>query len=496
MPILPWRNDADGFAFVNRWTFDATERAVLTNLAQPLVPAVLAAIVLDPITIGIITAVVQGSITFGLNATYGLCGGMAYSALDHWNARVPIPRGAHSTDQPGRIGVAPAAIRNSIWTRLIDSLVPGGVLQKTIEWSIRLNQIPAFLGGGAAGLKNLTLPQWDLLRSHIDAGRPWPIGLVYTNRDIWFQHQILAYGYENTGTNQGKLYVYDPNTPSQIGDNRHASEVRLDFRGPTLVATSPSDGPGTLAGFFCSNYFPLPPVGMANQYGGFLRWTNDARVWMVTDAARMPVANATELSALGGTPVGVRATGTTLPTINARPRDGACLKERSSAPVFVYAGGAAFLIPDPTWMERFGGFRRVRVVPDGTLAAFAGLPDEGTLLREWSDTKVWRIMNGTKRWVTTAAEINAWGGFPSVRVVPDGALATIAEGQPLPTPDLTVECPTLKTRITQLTTQIAQIQATLNTLDDRSLQRATGRLLNAQRELAAAKARSTLLHCP
>src|SRR5205814_2423998 len=156
MPVLPWRNDADGFAFVNSWTLDATERAALTSLAQPLIFTVIASLVPDPITAGAITAAANGFVTFGPLSTYGLCGGMAYTTLDHWNAHVPIPRGAHRDDQPGRTTPAATAIRNSIWTRLLDSLMPGGVLRKTIEWSIRLNQIPAFAGGGPAAIKNLT----------------------------------------------------------------------------------------------------------------------------------------------------------------------------------------------------------------------------------------------------------------------------------------------------------------------------------------------------
>jgi len=147
-------------------------------------------------------------------------------------------------------------------------------------------------------------------------------------------------------------------------------------------------------------------------------------------------------------------------------------------------------------MGRFGGFERVRVVPDGSLAAFNGLPDEGTLLREWSDPKIWRVTNGVRRWVTTPTELNRWGGFGSVRVVPDGALAAIVQGQPLPTPNVTNECPTLTTRITQLTAEIAQIQATINTLDDKRLVQAGLRLQNAQRDLATARARSALLQCP
>jgi hypothetical protein len=201
------------------------------------------------------------------------------------------------------------------------------------------------------------------------------------------------------------------------------------------VATSPSDFGDMLASFFCSNYFFVQPVGMSKEYGGFLSWTGDTRTWMVTDGARMPIADSTELSALGGTAASVRATGSKFTPQRVRPRDGAYFKERSSDPVFVFAGGAPFLIPDPMWMDlaHLGGFGQVRVVPDNTIAAFTGLPDEGTLLREWSDPRVWRMTSGVRRWVTTPEELGKWGGFPSVRVVPDGALAAIAMGQPLTT---------------------------------------------------------------
>ena len=435
MPSLAWRNDADGFAFINSWTLDATERAALTGLAQPLVAAAvgtIAAIIPDPIFLTAVTVAANGYLSFGSHPSYGLCGGMAYYALDYWNARVPIPRGAHGGDQPPRNAPAPTALRDLIWKRLLDSLGPGGVLQRTLEWSLILNQVPKEVGGGATGLKNRTLLEWDRIRGHIDAGRPWPIGLVYANTDVWYQHQILVYGYENTGANQGTLFVYDNNSPSQFGAQGH-SEVTLDFRGQTLVATSAFNSDiNRLAGFFCSGYFPGPPLAMSKSYGEFLTWTGDARTWMATDGARMPIANSTELSALGGSAQSVRPTGSPFAPSTVRPRDGAKFRERSSTAVFLYAGGAPFLLPDTLWLDRFGGAGQVRVVPDNTIAAFSGLPIEGTLLREWSDPRVWRIMSGLRRWVRTPEELGKWGGFPSVRVVPDGALAAIPVGQPLP----------------------------------------------------------------
>jgi len=44
MPTLAWRNDSDGFAFSNSWTFDAAERAALTGAAQSLIPAAIGAV--------------------------------------------------------------------------------------------------------------------------------------------------------------------------------------------------------------------------------------------------------------------------------------------------------------------------------------------------------------------------------------------------------------------------------------------------------------------
>jgi len=442
MPTLAWRNDSDGFAFSNSWTFDAAERAALTGAAQSLVPAAIGAVgavfpalFFDPILLTGVTAALMAAAAYpaaGPLPGYGMCGGMAYASLDYWRARTLVPRGANSNDQPDRSKPTSAAIRNLIWARLLNSLTDGGVLQRTIEWSLILNQLPAPFGGGPGAILNRTKTEWDLLRGHIDRGEPWPIGLVYTSRDIWYQHQILAYGYEVTGTNTGKLHVYDSNSPRQYGD-LSSSDVTLDFSGPSLKATSPSDGPGTLAGFFCSNYVAqTPAAGLARSYGEFLSWNGDPRIWMSADGARMPVSGTPELTALGASTTDVCATGTAFVAKVVRPRDGALFRERSDARVYLYQGGSPFWIPDPNWLARFGGWNATRVVPDHTINAFAGPPDEGTLLREWSDPKVYRMMGGTRRWVTTPVELQKWGGFPSVRLVPDNALGPIPIGKNLP----------------------------------------------------------------
>jgi hypothetical protein len=124
------------------------------------------------------------------------------------------------------------------------------------------------------------------------------------------------------------------------------------------------------------------------------------------------------------------------------------------------------------------------------------LPDEGTLLREWSDPKVYRIMGGVRRWVTTPTELGKYGGFPSVRLVPDGALAAIPQGAVLPAPN-PAECATLRTRLTQIEAQIADLRDQLEAIEDPRREGVLrNRLQNAMRERDTVRSRINLLRCP
>lgn len=165
MPKLIWRNDADGFAFQNSWALDAGERHILSALAGNLIPAAIATVTAvttpDPNVIAALWLAAHAYLEFGPLRGYGLCGGMAYPSLDHWHARISLPRGAHVGDQPTRISAASTAVRNMIWARLLDSLNGGGVLEETIEWSLILNVIPAWLGGGAGSILQATKQEWN-----------------------------------------------------------------------------------------------------------------------------------------------------------------------------------------------------------------------------------------------------------------------------------------------------------------------------------------------
>jgi hypothetical protein len=95
---------------------------------------------------------------------------------------------------------------------------------------------------------------WRHLKRHIDAGEPWPIGLVGTTKDPFTNHQVLACGYDERGDGRGTIYIYDMNCPGA------EQTIELDFRGESLLADeSCPGGRGSLRGFFCEDYTPSQP---------------------------------------------------------------------------------------------------------------------------------------------------------------------------------------------------------------------------------------------
>jgi hypothetical protein len=433
MPVLAWRTDADGYSFNNNWTFDSTEQTVLAGLAGVAAPLAVAQVVAlnpaigaDPALVAFLTstasfaaAAITASVTL---PGFGMCGGMAYSTLDYWLAKAPLPYGGNSTDHPVRTVPTQAPVRSLIWKRLLDSLQGGGALQQTIFWSLVLNQLPPKLGGGATPLLTWTANEWPKIKATIDAGRPCPIGLIYKNVNIWEQHQILVYGYD-VFSSGARLYVYDSNAPHNFGETGVVPQkdfLTFDLTGAGgLSATSPTDDSRigkTLAGFFCTNYsFAAPPGGLDTSFGKFVTW-DGILVYMTAYGAVLFVANATELTALGGTLLDPRMAAGTVPAPSLRPRDNALLREHSAAPVFLYQGGAPFWVPDPTQLMNFGGWSAVRVVPDRALVQFMGAPANGTLIREFSDSHVFMCNTGALIPSTMPAT------SVDVRVVPDRAI--------------------------------------------------------------------------
>lgn len=270
MPTTAFDPAKNGFAFVNYFTFDEVEvtriRAQLTgsvgNALSTLSPAASA------------LAGLQGAnkalgdlIQANLPHAYGLCGGMAYAALDYFKAGRPLPRGRGPQDWPTRSTPGGAALRDYLWKRLLDSLGAGGGAATTLAWQVMLHRVPSFwpFSGGPGWLLARSRQQWAVLKGHLDQGEPWPIILVGDTHNPFNNHQVLAYGYEDNGDNTGVIHVYDmnspgnqpPGVPETVGQT-----LRIDLRGPALAAVEscPSAERGPLRGFNCSAYtFNQPP---------------------------------------------------------------------------------------------------------------------------------------------------------------------------------------------------------------------------------------------
>jgi hypothetical protein len=175
------------------------------------------------------------------DASNGMCGGMAFAALDYFEAERPPPADDTVPDA--------GPLFEYISRRLFDSFdLPGGpvryldlmnpALSDGDGWLARLGLAPH----GRAW--RMIVQEWPKIRADIDSGRPSPLGVVriksFNPFDLKHDHQVLAYGYTVDGE-ELTLRIYDPNWPDR-DDVTISLDVRDPLR-PTTVAYSPGDGP-------------------------------------------------------------------------------------------------------------------------------------------------------------------------------------------------------------------------------------------------------------
>ena len=223
-------------------------------------------------TLGIstqVTASLRGTVEAGLAAIFGsgrgFCGGMAFTALDLFRAPAAMPDVGRLATQPTADGGDAGVLRDVIWHRLLDSIDANGAT--FIEYLAVTYYIPELIGGllgalvGAAvaaevggvvnvitsgfslvgsanifvsvagiiggfllGAKESTVAidlggakqvlawsshAWDQLRAHLDAGEPWPLGLVAPHEDPTQSHQVVATGYDDLGPGKATVHFYD-----------------------------------------------------------------------------------------------------------------------------------------------------------------------------------------------------------------------------------------------------------------------------------------------
>ncbi|MEJ8849555.1 hypothetical protein [Variovorax rhizosphaerae] len=145
----------------------------------------------------------------------GLCGGMAYAALDYYNARVQIP----PQDYRPAVGTP---LFNFIFSRqgrsIVDNLDKWGELFfNPFGW-----RSDEFFRWGLQGYAGGRLQE---LRTALSLGHPTPLGLFKAgNGGAGPHHQVLAIGVSqgrylgDLGNNAEdlRIFIYDPNFPNKV----------------------------------------------------------------------------------------------------------------------------------------------------------------------------------------------------------------------------------------------------------------------------------------
>ncbi|HEX3962662.1 MAG TPA: hypothetical protein VHZ03_39530 [Trebonia sp.] len=198
-----------------------------------------------------------GSIPLG-NASNGLCGGMTYAVRDLYQAgQAPPPQ----TTAPGS-----GPLFSYIAARLLDSWnLPSGVVEYLALMNPLLPDVETLLeplGHGRAWI--MINRSWPAIRGDLNAGMPSPVSLIRVKSlnpmDLGINHQVLAYGYELTGTAL-TIYFYDPNHPDD-----DAVTMSLNIANPakaTPVRYSADNEP--VYCFFRSNYTFRSPASVAGK---------------------------------------------------------------------------------------------------------------------------------------------------------------------------------------------------------------------------------------
>ncbi len=247
----------DGFAFINYWTLDDVLTQDLRNKMNAAVDGVstfLSAVPVLSLLRPFITRSVNEWVKKASTQAYGLCGGMAFAALDYYVAGRTLP------DDKGPTSNLSPVLRDYIVKRMKDSFwyVQDGTLHnnlaRVLAW-MAVEQYAPF-GRGPGQLLEWSQTEFEKLNDLIARNGAWPIALIGESKDPCENHQVLAYECESRGE-QGVIHVYDMNHP---GAGRR---INLNFHGPAL------EGMGEFAGdtwqplraFFCEVYSPtVPPL--------------------------------------------------------------------------------------------------------------------------------------------------------------------------------------------------------------------------------------------
>jgi hypothetical protein len=190
---------------------------------------------------------------------YGLCGGMSAGAIDFMLSG----RKMLADKEPPRRGTL---MHRYLFRRAMDSFAMGESILRFARWMLLPDD-------GMNGTYRLTLKEWEKVRAVLDDNRLVPLGqlrakaanMQQVSRDVWNNHQVMAYGYREKPDSSFDIRIYDPNCPNEDGVFIHLDRIQLGEEnglpvyGMACYECDCWEKHRVLHGFFAMPYEPADP---------------------------------------------------------------------------------------------------------------------------------------------------------------------------------------------------------------------------------------------
>jgi hypothetical protein len=190
---------------------------------------------------------------------YGLCGGMSAGAIDFLLAG----RDMLVDKEPPKRGTK---MHRYLFRRAMDSFAMGESILRFARWMLLPDD-------GLNGTCRMTLTEWEKIREVLDQKRLVPIGqlrakaanIQQVSRDVWNNHQVMAYGYRENPDGSFDIRLYDPNCPNADDVYIHIERIQVgEENGQPVFGLSSYECDcwekhRALHGFFAMPYEPAEP---------------------------------------------------------------------------------------------------------------------------------------------------------------------------------------------------------------------------------------------
>jgi len=190
---------------------------------------------------------------------YGLCGGMSSAAYDHVICGRPVPPVAEVPRTGSRL-------QRYLFRRAIDTFAMGESILRFARWM-------ALPEDGLNGTYRLTYESFSQLQEALNNHYLMVLGLVYDKgrnvqeiaRNVWNNHQVLAYAYTRLADGSYDVHIYDPNYPRNDEIRLHLEEVEVGQvdgvprYGLKCMQVNGEQALRPVRGFFPMPYEPVEP---------------------------------------------------------------------------------------------------------------------------------------------------------------------------------------------------------------------------------------------